>query len=60
MMTKPEHRPLRFASSLPIVPITIRFAALSDDGRLEPCLNNRPGSPYTHKTTAKAYKPLNC
>ena len=31
-----------------------------DDGRLKTYLANRPGSPFTRRTTAKTYKPLNC
>ena len=40
--------------------LQIRSAALSEDGRLKTYLANRPGSPFTRRTTAKAYKPLNC
>ncbi|MCA8997699.1 MAG: hypothetical protein KDA80_11955, partial [Planctomycetaceae bacterium] len=40
--------------------LQIRSAALSDDGRLKTYLANRPGSPFTRRTTAKTYKPLNC
>ena len=40
--------------------LQIRSAALSDDGRLETYLTNRPGSQFTRRTSKKAYKPLNC
>lgn len=40
--------------------LQIRSATLSDDGRLETYLNNRPGCPYVRRSAAKAYKPLNC
>ena len=40
--------------------LQIRSAALSDDSRLDTYLTHRPGSPFTRKTSTKAYKPLNC
>jgi hypothetical protein len=40
--------------------LQIRSAALSDDGRLDTYLTNRPGSPFVRRTAAKTYKPLNC